>query len=959
MKKTVLFIILLVIALLMTSVSKTEMTFINRDSDNPVMTIKEPLTTQLGQAIQQGKLDDVKQLLADNQIDLKSLKEEVQFRLLDIATYSGHLELVKYFLEQGININVSEQSGRIALHYAIWHGHPEIAYYLINQGADVNALYNANGGLTPLCCAAEYGDLELLKYLIQHGADIRYEDESSGSSPLRSAAYKGNLEIFKYLAEQAPEKFDWQPSLSYAIVGGNPELVKYVVENKKANVNKETSYWGYPIHTAAERWSNGEDNTKIMEYLLSKGARLKDINNGEIFPWALDKCNEKTIIFLLDKGVKYVPDNHVGSWPPLPDALDKLQLHLAQRLLKTEKDFTYRGLPLVIFFADGMYNSATIIAFLINNGINKEHYSEAYLRSAKNGDLRSVELLLDTGIDINTTDHDGNNALVLTKSKGVAGFLIKKGIDTDNESFRKNVIFDFGVLEAVGEADIELNFPVEIMNKALIQASRIGNQWVVEYLLKQGADPDFRLSVERPYWIREDGKKGEVETTPLIENAMQGYEHCSYSKVPADVTRLLLKAGAKVNMTNQEGKTALHYASGNQWCKAMIGPIPLGSRKEREMGFHGDPAVPPAQQHDSIMVALIEGGADINIQDNAGNTPLMLAAIYNNSAGIKVLLKHGAKTGLKNKEGKTFFNLVSDADGIITMLNAGLKNDIPREILNMVFLNLCTKDRYNYDIEKIKTLLDNGADINCTSESYGGGALHFIVEYGYESEKFYEVINFLLDRGFDVNKKNAKYDKTVLHVAIDRSRSQELVKLLLDKGADINAQEGGKGDTPLIQSLIDYRPRFDIFDLLMERGADIHIKNKSQMTALTLANVFEFKEQAGKLIEHGAKRNLTAEWWLTLAYYSDKFDNLQKLMAEGVDINIQTTYEINYRNGIRANGMTALMYVASLNDANTVKRLLAMGADVNIKDNKGKTAIDYPYENWAGKAETLKVLKGE
>ena len=967
MKKTVLLITF--ISILISSVCRAEIKSAGENYNDSTMIINEPLATQLGQAIKQGNLDEVKRLLTDNQIDVKSLKGNIQFNLLDMATNSGHFDLVKYFLEQGIEINIAEESGRIALHYAVWHGKTDIAYYLIDHGADVNAVYRANGGLTPLCCAAEYGDLDLVKYLVSHGADIHYKNESSGSSPIRSAAHGGYPDIFKYFSEQLPANHDWQSSLGHAIIGDNPELVKYVVETKKASVNKEIDYWGYPIHAAATRSFN-KNNVEIMEYLLKKGARLKDINNGEILPWAFNECNEETIIFLIEKGIKYAPDenglnapeilNISESWPPLPGALDRGQFKLAQHLLKTEKDFNFRGMPLVVFFADGMGDSPAIIKFLINNGINKDDYPQAFLRSATNGKLENVKLLFETGIvDINIEDNNGQNAIALTHSTEVASYLIEKGINTDDEIFRENIISNFGVLEAVGKAGIELDIPVEKMNKALLQAARIGNDWIVEYLSGKGADPNYKSFDAERSFIGEGRKNEKMETTPLIENAIQGYEYCSYGDalISASTTRILLKAGANANTTNQEGRTALHYASGDQWCRAMIGPIPMGSRRDREMGFHGDPVAPPNQQHDFIMIALIEGGADMNIQDNAGNTPLMLAAIHNNTAGIRILLKHGAGTDIKNKEGKTFFDIVSDANGIIALLEADLKESISQEVLDRAFIALCTENRYKFDIEKINILLDNGANINCITEKYKTSALHFIIEHGYESDAFYEVVNLLLNRGFDINMKDSRH--TVLHIAIDRSRSEKLIKLLLDRGADINAQDEYNGDTPLLQSLKDHNPRFDLFNLLMERGANIHIKNKSQMTALILTNVFGFEEQTDILISNGAKQDLVAEWWLTLTYYSDKFDNLLKLMEQGIDINIQSTYEVKYRHGVKANGMTALMFMASLNDAKTVKRLMSMGADVNIKDNDGRTAIDYPYSFWEGKAETIKVLKGE
>jgi ankyrin repeat protein len=57
-----------------------------------------------------------------------------------------------------------------ALHTAARHGYLEIVQYLIEHGADVNLLSSSN--YTPLYCAAESGELEVIKYLVQHGADV-------------------------------------------------------------------------------------------------------------------------------------------------------------------------------------------------------------------------------------------------------------------------------------------------------------------------------------------------------------------------------------------------------------------------------------------------------------------------------------------------------------------------------------------------------------------------------------------------------------------------------------------------------------------------------------------------------------------------------------------------------------------------------------------------------------------
>ena len=796
------YFLLFIFTLFISSGCKTDIKSANESSDTPIMIIKEPLATELRNAILQEKPNEVKQLLIDSQIDLKSLKKDIQFELLDMATRQGYFDLVKYLSEQGIDINVHKESGQTALHSAAWRGKADIVHYLIDNGADVNAIYKAGGNITPLCCAAEYGDLEIVKYLIKHGADIQYKGESSGASPIKSAANRGRLEVFKYLAEQLPEDFDWQLSLVHVIIGGNMELVKYVVENKGADVNKESSSWGYPIHMAISHYSFTDNSIEIMEYLLSKGARLEDINNGEIFPWAWYALDEDKIIFLLEKGVKYVPDNSEKSWDPLPGALDRGQFKLAQHLLKTEMDYNFRDMPLVEFFADGRFDSPNIIRFLIRNGINKKYYPQAFLRSAEYGNLESVKLLFETGrVDINVSTDNGYNAIALTESGEVASYLIEKGINTNNKKIRENAVSNFGVLEALGEAGIKLNMPVEKMNETLIRAARMGNEWVVEHMLKRGADPNHKTVVER--FFRENGRNVEIETTPLVENALWGYEEFSHSGefISIHIIKLLLKYGAGINTTDQKGKTALHYASGGQNHKGyLMGSSDLESRIGREMGAHSEiTSIPPRK--DSIIVALIEGGADLNIQDNDGNTPLMLAAIYDNSFGMQMLLKHGAKIGLKNKKGKTFFDLIYGENIVIALLETDLKDSIPKGVLNRVFLNLCMA--YYYDTKRINIILDNGANINCFNEKNGTYALHYIVEHGPESKAFYEVVYLLLDRGFDINMTGEKNGKTVLQIATDKGRSEELIKILLSYGAELNTQEEHKRDSSFLQSLID------------------------------------------------------------------------------------------------------------------------------------------------------------
>src|SRR5262249_9239013 len=102
------------------------------------------------------------------------------------------------------------------------------------------------------------------------------------------------------------------------------------------------------------------------------------------------------------------------------------------------------------------------------------------------------------------------------------------------------------------------------------------------------------------------------------------------------------------------------------------------------------------------------------------------------------------------------------------------------------------------DIEKVKSLLDKGADINTRNEN-GDTALMMAVN----RTRDVKLVNLLLDKGADVNAKNNKNDKyklnqtALIYAAI--YEETEIVKALLEKGADVNANNN-YGYSPLIMA---------------------------------------------------------------------------------------------------------------------------------------------------------------
>ena len=849
-----------------------------------------------------GDLNTVKEA-ADAGANLHFSDESGNTLLMGAAS-SGNNELVKFLLSKGADVKATDRSGETALHYAAWKGNLEMTQTLVEAGADVNAFYRANGGLTPLNCAAESGSLETVEYLVSKGADVDYENPDSGSSPLRSAAYTGHFDIFKFVADRKT-KTDWQETLAYAVTGGNLDIVKYAVEEKKANPKGDSKHFRSTIiQRAAERKFNSREDQDVpmIKYLLSKGAKLQDINKGAIFPWAMENCREDVINFFLESGVKFDTETDSYGWPLLPAALDNGNFGLAKHLLK-DKTPSFYGMPLIVYFSDGMSDSYDIVSFLIQNGVNKDSYSPAFLSSVASGDLKTVKLLLDAGADINTVNEQAYNALFFTDDYETAKFLIAQGIKTDHEKLASHALTRFNLLCALDESRVNIPVTQAEADRGLLRAAQDGKAWAAKFFLSKGADVNYR----KPESERKD--EAFVSMTPLLVNACAGLVEPYDIMVSPETAEILIRAGADVNAADKTGKTALHYAAGGQHYYVWIGPIPMGSRRDRERGAHGDPAAPPPQNHTAIALLLIESGADLNITDNDGNTPLLLSAIDRNFDAMKILLQAGAKTDIRNKEGKTFFDYLDTEEGFKTVKEAKLGDRIPKEAFNNAFVKIVEeyKDRYRYDTDQLALIIALGADVNTPVR--GLNALAYVVEENLPGK--YDFFKQLIEAGIHVNAKDGE-GMGVLAFAVYKKADTDLIKLLINSGARVN---------------------------------DI---DNSHISALTIANVSEYKEAAEILIAAGAKRDITAEWWYTLysCWHYDDVTRFKALVDEGVDINVKTAYAVhpNSSAGFNGNGMTILMLAAQrATDRNNafIEEFIQWGADVNARDNKGQTALHY------------------
>lgn len=737
---------------------------------------------------------------------------------------SAPLELMKYLIEQ-CDVNATNNKGESALFMAIYFydfRKKNRVKYLINNGADIT--WEDKKGNTPLSLALENNHIDLINYLVQKGVrcvSVRVPKLLHEKLILFLDPTQSNLDLVDATG---------CPRLHNAIKDKNIELIQFLLL-LGADVNKKDAQGQTPLHTACK---NNED--KIVEILLQYGAYFdqKDSNNKTPLDFLCGLKNNKIVWLLMtlyklfnsenlmqalkEKLIEKLDGQRLKDWGPYgtghPDAWDGDNPML---FILNVRNANGRGL----FHVAAEKNDESAIYELLKLNLDYVKRKKEFSRPARYQDYQSTS--------INVKDNEKNTPMHLAAQNGhieIVWSLLREGAifnskniyqETANDIALKNVhsnivqllqkinnLFanteqnNFTLLEAkncIMEQKSFINARNESGKTLLHIAASLSNLVVVQLLLDHNADiRSIDLDSNTPLHVAAESDK--------INNI-----------------KLLLKYGAMYNAKNIHGQKPFDIAHGQS--RNMLGCIDVLFEQiqsdNARINIHSLEVICKEYQIDISTI--------VNVRDNQCNTLLHYACVcvswrINN---VKLLLENGAMFDACNTWGESpkEFTYNQEIDILLKTLQDMFEDvDIyfsQKKVSLKMFTNVIDetgKGLLYYAVrerkwDKVQFLVENGAHVNL---------LHIFFNMFEELPCFVldvNIMKYLIDNGV-VNATNNK-GETPLLLAVKLSSELDakqcstsrvkvvlrlqrilldVIKYLVTKGSEVNCKDVF-GNTPL------------------------------------------------------------------------------------------------------------------------------------------------------------------
>jgi ankyrin repeat protein len=273
---------------------------------------------------------------------------------------------------------------------------------------------------------------------------------------------------------------------------------------------------------------------------------------------------------------------------------------------------------------------------------------------------------------------------------------------------------------------------------------------------------------------------------------------------------------------------------------------------------------------------LIDAGANKDVQDARGRTPLHRAASNGRVEVLRVLIDAGARKDIRDNEGKRPIDL-ADTYELKKLLNPNLSESfdsydpyelmiIPpnkkAEMIKAEFL------RRKQNLDLIENLITLGANLNWRDESsYDRTLLHFTVVHNHPI-----VTEMLIDAGVDLESTDVD-NRTALHLAV-RDGKSFISDMLIEAGANANAQDKWN-NIPL--HIAAYDGNTNIAQILIGAGSELNVQDSGGNTPLHDAVEQDNEDIVILLLKAGARTDIQNEYG-KIPYDLAETEEMKKLL---------------------------------------------------------------------------------
>ncbi|XP_032936951.1 ankyrin-1 isoform X9 [Catharus ustulatus] len=425
----------------------------------------------------------------------------------------------------------------------------------------------------------------------------------------------------------------------------------------------------------------------------------------------------------------------------------------------------------------------------------KADAATSFLRAARSGNLDKALDHLRNGVDINTCNQNGLNALHLASKEGHVKMVV--------ELLHKEIVLETTTKKG---------------NTALHIAALAGQQDVVRELVNYGAN------------VNAQSQKG---FTPLYMAAQENH---------LEVVKFLLENGANQNVATEDGFTPLAVALQQGHENVVAHLINYGTRGKVRL-----PALHIAARNDDTRTAavLLQNDPNADVLSKTGFTPLHIAAHYENLSVAQLLLNRGASVNFTPQNGITPLHIASRRGNII-MVRLLLDRGAQIETRTKDELTPLHCAARNGHVRIAEILLDHGAPIQAKTKN-GLSPIHMAAQGDH-----LDCVRLLLQYSADIDDITLDH-LTPLHVAAHCGHHR-VAKLLVEKGAKPNSR-ALNGFTPL--HIACKKNHIRVMELLLKTGASIDAVTESGLTPLHVAAFMGHLPIVKTLLQRGASPNVS------------------------------------------------------------------------------------------------------